>query len=163
MYIIKFLGAWYRNRKITRILKKTYKDEDIIAKLSYTFGVQFDQDWVGRVYAVVNPVIRDGQFNSEQAIEYTNQGRDNSEYVQHWVMERLILMDSFLKSNDLFDILTYEIRKIDSYGNNLLILSPITFNDFKQKAKNAAWELTLLGLTAGLIFACWGKLMRFFV
>lgn len=163
MHIYKFLISAYRNHRITKILRKSYKEDELIAKLSHTFGVQFDQDWAGRVYAVINPVIRDGKFNPEQTIEYTSSGRDNGEYIRQWVMERLILMDSFLKSNDLFDILTYEIREIDGYGNNLLILSPITLKETLTEAKKAGWELVGLGVVAGLLIGFWGKLVGLFV
>jgi hypothetical protein len=38
-------------------------------------------------------------------------------------------------ANNLFDLLTYELKKIDEYDNYLFIIKPITFDDCKKWTK----------------------------
>lgn len=148
MYIIKFLIAFIKNKRIQNALNDAYKNDSIIEKLSYTFGVQFRKDMIGRLYAVINPVIRDGQFQIEQTFEYTEAGYNNDEFVKKWMVERLLAMDAFLKTNNLFDILSYKLNKLDEYGNYLLILMPYTLENVKQTGKKALIEFIVL------IFIC---------
>lgn len=152
MNIIKFLVAEFHNYRITRILKRAIVEDELIAKLSHTFGVQFRTDWIGRIYAVINPAIQDGKFNPDQIFEYTESGPDNTEFIKRWTMERLIVMDSFLKINNLFDILTYDLRKLDEYGNYLLVISPVTLPNVLKYGKYAMYELIglmIIGATIG--------------
>ena len=49
--------------KIKRIINKVIAEEDLLNNLSKLFStnsyqVRFKQDWIGRIYAVVNPVSR---------------------------------------------------------------------------------------------------------
>lgn len=148
MYIIKFLIAFIKNKRIQNALNDAYKNDSIIEKLSYTFGVQFRKDMIGRLYAVINPVIRDGQFQIEQTFEYTEVGYNNDEFIKKWMVERLLAMDAFLKTNNLFDILSYKLNKLDEYGNYLLILMPYTLENVKQTGKKALIEFIVL------IFIC---------
>ena len=152
MYITKFFLTSWRNRKMQKLLNKAYAEDEIIAKLSYTFGVQFQKDWIGRVYAVINPVIRDGKFDVEQTLELTEMGYNNEEYTKKWAMERLIAMDTFLKTNNLFDMLSYKLDRVDEYGNYLFTLFPITLEPTLQAGRKALMEI--LGLSfLGII--CW--------
>lgn len=152
MYITKFFLTSWRNLKMQKLLNKAYTEDEIIAKLSYTFGVQFQKDWIGRVYAVINPVIKDGKFDAEQTLELTESGYNNEEYTKRWVMERLIAMDTFLKTNNLFDMLSYKLDKVDEYGNYLFTLFPITLEPVFQSGRKALIEVVGLGFL-GII--CW--------
>ena len=44
-------------------------------------------------------------------------------------MTRFNLIKDFIMANNLFDLLTYEIKKLDDYDNYLFIVKPITFDD----------------------------------
>jgi hypothetical protein len=50
-------------------------------------------------------------------------------------MFKLNLIKDFVIANNLFDILTYRIEKIDDYDNYLFIIEPITFDDAKKWTK----------------------------
>lgn len=162
MFISRFIISWARNYQVSKLLNRAYKDDEIIAKLSHTFGVQFNQDWIGRLYAVINPAIRDGKFYPEQTFEYTEKGYDTQEYVKSWTMERLMAMDNFLKTNNLFDMLTYDLRKLDDYGNHLFILSPITLPQTLQRSTAAIIEFILLLVAGGFIWLNWGNILSWF-
>lgn len=133
-------------------MAKAYKEDELISKLSYVFGVQFRIDRAGRLYAVINPAIRDGKYDPSQALEYTESGYDNTEHAKKWIMERLILIDNFIKANNLFDLLTYDIRAIDQNQNYLLVLSPITWEPVVDAARKIWIDLLAIGgLVAGAV------------
>lgn len=128
----------YRHIKYTKILKKIYKEEDLLDKMGKMLNSNIKIDWVGRVYTVLNPNLLD---KSEQIFEPTSNGYDNTKFIEKWVMERFIIISNFIKVNNLFDLLTYDIKKIDDYDNYLLILSPITWVDFKSSIKKLSFYL----------------------
>ena len=55
--------------------------------------------------------------------------------VEQWVMERLNVISKFIQANNLFELLSYSIKKIDNYDNYLFILEPITLKDCMKWSK----------------------------
>jgi hypothetical protein len=112
------------------MLKRVYEDEQLLRKFSELFGTEFRIDWVGRIYAVFNPnIINDELDVNSQIFEYGDRGLTNEPYIEKWVMTKLNLIEGFVMANNLFDMLTYEIKQIDEYDNYLFIIKPITFDD----------------------------------
>jgi hypothetical protein len=67
--------------------------------------------------------------------------------VEQWVMEKMLVISNFIQTNNLFDVLTYSIKKLDKYDNYLFVLEPITLqNCFK-------WSKWMAGLVGTLIIA----------
>lgn len=114
------------NIKYTKLLKRIYKDEDLLNKFSKLFETEFRIDWVGRLYAVINPSI--SEFNT-QIFEYGENGFSNNAYVEHYIMQRLNAVKDFIMANNLFDLLTYDIKRLDNHDNYLFVIKPITFDD----------------------------------
>lgn len=136
MIFYNFLKNLILNIKYTRILQKIYKDEDLLTKFSQLFGVEFRIDWVGRLYAVFNPNILNEKYDTTtQIFEYTDSGLSNAAYVEKYIMTKLNLIRDFIIANNMFDLLTYEIEKIDEYDNYLFVIKPITFDECKKWTK----------------------------
>jgi hypothetical protein len=94
------------------------------------FGSEFRIDWVGRVYAVLNPnIVNEKMDYNTQIFEYGENGLTNEPYVEKWIMTKFNVIRDFVMANNLFDLLTYELKKIDEYDNYLFIIKPITFDD----------------------------------
>ena len=130
MVFYSFIKNLLLNVKYTRLLKRIYSDEQLLNKFSQLFGTEFRMDWVGRIYAVFNPnIINDELDVNSQIFEYGENGLTNSPYIEKWIMTKLNIVKDFIMANNLFDLLTYEIKKIDDYDNYLFIIKPITFDD----------------------------------
>lgn len=130
MVFYSFIKNLLLNVKYTRMLKRVYEDEQLLKKFSELFGTEFRIDWVGRIYAVFNPnIINDALDVNSQIFEYSDRGLTNEPYIEKWVMTKLNLIEGFVMANNLFDMLTYEIKQIDEYDNYLFIIKPITFDD----------------------------------
>lgn len=154
MVLYKFITNFLLNIKYTKIIKKVYKDDDILNKLSQLFGTEFRMDWVGRIYTVINPNIVDNKFDvNTQIFEYGENGLSNEIYVERYIMFKLNLIKDFVIANNLFDILTYRIEKIDDYDNYLFIIEPITFDDAKRWTKifSITYGILLVLSVIGLI------------
>lgn len=149
--IYKFIKYLYLNIKYTNILKKVYINENILENLSLLFNTKFKIDWIGRIYTVINPNIIDKDFDiNTQIFEYDKDGLNNNAYVERWIMQRMNIADNFIQANNLFDLLTYEIRKLDEYDNYLFIIEPITLKDCLKYTKRFCILLTIL-IVIGLI------------
>lgn len=131
MIIYNFFKNLILNIKYTRLIKKVYKDENIISGLSELFKTEFKMDWVGRLYTIINPNIdENGNYSpNSQIFEYDENGLNNDKMVEQWVMERMVIVSNFIKVNNLFELLTYSIKKLDKYDNYLFIIEPITLQD----------------------------------
>ena len=140
MVFYSFIKNLILNIKYTRLLKKIYKDENLLERFSALFGVEFRMDWVGRMYTVINPnVLNDKLDVNTQIFEYGVNGLTNEPYVEKYIMTKLNLVKDFIMANNLFDLLTYEIKRIDYYDNYLFIIKPITFDDCKKWTKIFAY------------------------
>lgn len=136
MITYNFIKYLILNIKYTRILKRIYKDEQIPENLSKLFNTNFKIDWIGRMYTVINPNMIDGIYDtSSQIFEYNEYGLSNDAYVERFIMQKLNIASNYIKANNLFDLLTYEIKKLDEYDNYLFIIKPITLDDFVKNSK----------------------------
>lgn len=139
--------------RYTKILKKVYKDENLLDNLSSLFKVPFKMDWMGRVYAVFNPHVQDGVFNpNNQIYEYDENGLTNKAYIEAYIMNQLNIAKRFIQASNLFDLLTYKIKKIDDFDNYLFIMQSITYEDFKTATKRFLWMfLTICLIIVGFL------------
>lgn len=146
MVFYNFIKNLILNIKYTKLLKKIYKDEKLIERFSKLFGTEFRIDWVGRIYAVLNPNILNDKLDlNTQIFEYSETGFSNSPYIEKWIMTKLNIVKDFIMANNLFDLLTYELKRLDDYDNYLFIIKPITFDECKKWTK-------LFGIIYSILF-----------
>ena len=148
MVFYKFIKNLVLNIKYTKLLRKIYKDENLLDKFSKLFGVEFRIDWVGRIYTVINPnIINDKLDINTQIFEYGDNGLTNEPYIEKYIMTKFNIVKDFIMANNLFDLLTYEIKKIDEYDNYLFVIKPITFDECKK------WTKIFVGVYSAIIIA----------
>ena len=151
MFTYRFIKYLIMHIKYCKILNNVYKNENLLENLSALFKVQFRKDWIGRVYAVFNPHVQEGVFNpNNQIYEYTEQGLVNNAYVEAYILNQLNITKRFIKANNLFDLLTYRLEKIDENDNYLFIMEPITWDDCKKYSKRFAIFLATVGIIGGI-------------
>ncbi len=152
MIIYNFFKSLILNIRYTRIIKKVYKDENLLDGLSRIFKSNFKLDWIGRAYAVLNPNLdENGQYSpNTQIFEYGENGLNNERMIEQWVMERMTVVAEFIRTNNLFELLTYSIKKLDDYDNYLFILQPITLEDCLKWSKRFTILVSIL-LIIGII------------
>lgn len=141
MIIYNFFKNLILNIRYTRIIKRVFKEEGLLEGLSQIFKTDFKVDWIGRVYAVLNPNLdENGQYSpNTQIFEYGEDGLSNEKMIEQWVMERMVVVSEFISTNNLFELLTYSLKKLDNYDNYLFILEPITLQDCFKWSKRMMW------------------------
>lgn len=145
MVFYSFIKNLYLNVKYTKLLRQIYKDEDLLNRFSQLFGVEFRIDWVGRIYAVLNPNIISDQLDlNAQIFEYNENGLTNAAYLEKWIMTKFNIIKDFVMVNNMFDLLTYEINRLDEYDNYLFVIKPITFDECIKWTK-------IFGITYGIL------------
>lgn len=152
MIIYNFFKNLILNIRYTKIIKRVFKEERLLEGLSQIFKANFKIDWIGRVYAVLNPNLdENGQYSpNTQIFEYGEGGLNNERMIEQWVMERMVVVSEFIRANNLFELLTYSIKKLDKYDNYLFILEPITLQDCFKWGKRMMWlvgALIIVGIT----------------
>ena len=144
MFLYKFFRKLFQHLKYQRIIKEAYEREQLIAKISLLLGVQFKLDWINRLYAVVNPNIKDGKYKQEQIYEFDFDGNPyNNEWVTKWVMERMGVLRNFLQTANLFDVLEYKIKDLGNL-NYLIVFQPITLTFLLKSIRPAIIELLII-------------------
>ena len=117
--------------KYQKILRDVYDHTDFIKALSLSFKSEFRRDRINRLYTVVNPYIHNMGVTGNNIIY----GDDGVAIVDKWVMDNFIVIDSVLKNHDLFDIITYEITRLDDDLNFAVVLSNALLKDFLKVTK----------------------------
>lgn len=150
-HFIKYIVLYF---KYSKVVKEAFRKEDLLKKFSMLFGTEFRMDWVGRVYTVLNPMVQkmeDPTIGSGVAIyEFTESGQlSNRMWVEKWIMDHLYAAQQFMQNNNLFDIMNYDIERLDDNENYLFVLKPLYFNETKKWTK---WMAALVGvlLAAGI-------------
>lgn len=151
MITYRFIKYLMEHIKYCKILNDVYKNENFLNNLSSLFKVQFKKDWVGRVYAVFNPHVQEGIFNpNNQIYEYTERGLVNDAYVEAYILNQLNIAKQFIRANNLFDLLTYRLKKLDDNDNYLFIIEPITWDDCQKYSKRFVILLSVIGILGGI-------------
>ena len=111
--------------KESRSVGKVLHSEDFRNVLRRYLYVDFDEDWLGRVYGVINPLIDiDGKVNfNNQIIEIDGKNTNNNEYVKSFLYKQLSLMNELFKLEGLYNYVTMSIEHVGpSNGDNYLIV-----------------------------------------
>lgn len=154
----------FKTYKITKKLKKIYKEDDIVEKLSYITNINFKVDWVGRIYGIFNPLVNIPL--NERVFDGDNNKLLSLDFVNKYLLERLDIASKFITEQTLFDYLTLENVILDNQ-NSLIIITPMNLyedeildnknNDnikiskkFKKELKYSLLEIIFI--ITGLIF-----------
>lgn len=153
MFIYKFVVNLFRHIKYQRIISDAYKREQLIAKISTLLGVQFKLDWIKRLYAVINPNIKDGKYDPEQIYEFDTDGNlYNNEWITKWVMGRMNILRNFIQTENMFEVLEYKIRDLGDL-NYLIIFQPITLTPLLKSIKGAVFEFIVLLIICAFLYS----------
>lgn len=145
--------------KYKKTLQAIYWNERILVNFSRLFKSEFKQDWIGRIYTVINP--RSEHFDpiegsSTQIFEMLPDGTfDDTMFIEKYIMDKMNIASMMMKSNNLFELATYRISKLDDQDNWLFVIEPLPWQDLKKSAKRLGWfllALAALGVAALIIF-----------
>ena len=115
------------------------KDYDIISESLYSdafhivlkkyLNKDFKKDWIGRLYAVINPNIDiNGNLNFNNTIIELDDNRTNNEmYVHNWIYKQLRLIADIFKIENMYSYISLAIEHVGpKNADNYLIIFDIT-------------------------------------
>ena len=72
----------------------TFYSDQFSYVLKRYLNVDFKKDWIGRLYAVINPLIDiDGKMNFNNVIiELDDTNTNNNDYVKSWVIKQMSMI-----------------------------------------------------------------------
>lgn len=111
-------------------VSKVFYSNDFKLILNTYLNTRFRNDWIGRIYGVINPNINiNGNIDFSNTIIELNDNLTNDDlFVHNWIYRQLHLMSNALKikSSAFFDYIGMSIEKIEpSTQNNYLIIFDI--------------------------------------
>lgn len=135
----KILYNFFRYQKV---INNVVCAPEFIRALSSSFGVSFQKDRIGRLYTVINPYVQKIDINSNDIVY-----DQDKPVIDKWIMDKFILIDMVIKNHDLFDILTYDIVRVDDDMNYLLTISNALLKDALRIMKWIGGIATVLIIT----------------
>ncbi|MBQ1570582.1 MAG: hypothetical protein IIZ78_05605 [Clostridiales bacterium] len=143
--------------RYNRILKQVYANENFVENISRQMGVQFSVDRLNRVYAVINPHIqniKNTDGSSSMIYQYnTDNTMTNDLHIQKWIMEQLNISAMFIRETNMFELMTYELKKLDDDQNYLIVFENLYTKGFLKELKIYSIILPIL-LVATVLLLC---------
>lgn len=145
--------------KYQHYIKGIIKNEDIINKLSQQFGARFETDHIGRIWTVLNPHIQNmkpSDGTSSLIYQFNEDGSmTNDSAIEKWVMDQLNVANLFIQEHELWELLTYKLKRLDNDKNYLLVIQNIFTDGMLKEVKRyfvGLGVLAVLGIVAMCIF-----------
>jgi len=143
-------------RDYNKISDVLYGD-DFKTILKQYLHVDFDSDWLGRLYGVVNPMIDiNGKFNLNNSImQIDGESTNNNDQVQYWAYKQLKLIGELFKTNNLYTYIDMEISHVGpvTADNYLIVFDMISRKLFAQSIKKFILHISIYAIIAILLFA----------
>lgn len=110
--------------------------EFFIGLLQKYLNVKIQEDWIGRLYGVINPMINfKGQLDvNNMIIELDGENTNNKEYLKTWIYKQLNLIGDLFKLHGLYDYIDLEIKHVGPMNaDNYLIVFDIVSRKYLLK------------------------------
>lgn len=144
---VRVLTDWYHYRKDCDYVGDIVHSDDFKRVLSKYLFTNIKEDWIGRLYCVVNPNINEyGQFDiSRVVIEFDDYTTHNDEYVKTFIYKQLSLVRDLFRLHNLYDYLNLDLKRVGplSEDNFLVVISLVSLNKLL-KDLNSLFKHTIL-------------------
>lgn len=125
----------YKFYNVFATLHQFLKAYDIVAESLYSPGFltllkrylnkEFRKDWLGRLYAVINPNIDiNGKFNfNNTIIELDDERTNNDRYVENWIYKQMGLIADMFKIHNMYTYISVGIEHVGpENADNFLVI-----------------------------------------
>lgn len=138
------ISSLYRYLKIKSTIGEFIKSKEFQDILSKYLNTEFDEDWIGRLYGVINPYIdiNDNLNVSSVIVSIDGEQTNTKDQVEHWISKQLSLIYQLFKLQkvdmfNLFQEITIDLKHVGpkNHENYLIILDLVQRKDFANKFK----------------------------
>lgn len=153
--IYDFIYSGIQYHKDKNLIADTFYSDEFKLVLKKYLNVEFDKDWYGRLYSVINPNIDiDGNLNFNNVIiEIDGDDTNNNEYVMNWVYRQMNLVGTLFKIERLYDYIDVDFKHVGpaNQDNYLVIFDIVSRKIFADAVKKLLKRIFSLGVIAALI------------
>lgn len=139
--------------KVKRKISYFFYGEGFRVLIKQYLNGELREDWLGRLYCVVNPSIdKKGDFNiSSSIIEIDGENTNNKAYVENWFFKQMRLIGSLFKINNLYDYINYTIEHVgpENHDNFLLIFDIVERQRMSDNFKSFIKQFLIYAIIIG--------------
>ena len=157
--IYKLYNALYYTYKYIKdynYISDTFYSKEFKIVLKKYLNVDFDTDWLGRLYGVINPLIDiNGKIDvNNMIIVLDEEDTNNNDQVQYWAHKQLMLVSELFKIEKLYDYISLEFKHVgpDNADNYLLIFDMISRRLFSKYWKKVLGHIVFYALIVLCLF-----------
>lgn len=147
-----FFKSWIYYAKVKKSAGTVFYSEEFKTLMRKYLKVDLKEDWIGRLYGVINPTINEkGQLDfSSMVIELDGNDTNNSDWVNTWIYKQLNLVSQLFKIEHLYDFINLDIKHVGpvSMDNYLIVFDLIARKSFTNSAKSLLKNLSVLAVIA---------------
>jgi len=142
--IFDTLVSGYQYIKVNETIGKFIHSQEFKDILKKYLKIEFDEDWIGRIYGVINPLLDiDNKMDMNSVIvELDGDNTNNRIQVQNWLSKQLSLIYELFKlqhvnMENLFNEISIDCKHVGpkEYDNYLIILDLVRRQIFSSKFK----------------------------
>lgn len=111
------------------IISESFYSPEFNTLLKRYLNKEFKKDWIGRLYAVINPNLDiDGKLNfNNTIIELDDERTNNDRYVENWIYRQMGLLSDMFKLQNMYSYISVSIEHVGpKNADNFLVIFDIT-------------------------------------
>lgn len=147
---------------IIYIKDKTYVSDTLYSNefkyiLKQYLHIEFERDWIGRLYGVINPAINiNGNIDfNNMIIEFDDERTNNIDYVKNFIYKQMKLVQTLFKleNSGFFDYIGTDIRHIGptNQDNFLVIFDIVSRGHFTYQLKKTLKQIFIYIILISII------------
>lgn len=144
----RFVRSWYDYRKDKKYIGETFYSDAFKTVIKKYIKVDLREDWIGRLYGVVNPNIVNGKFDiSTMVFEVDGDNTNTNNHVKQWVYRQLQLIATLFKIEQLYDYISLEFKHVgpEEMDNYLIIFDMTSRQIFAKDSRSFICNLAFWG------------------
>lgn len=149
-----FASLFYYVRDNNRI-HDVFHGEQFRRLLKQYLNTDFNKDWLGRLYGVINPVIDiNGHFNiNNTIIEIDGNNTNNDEHIKTWIYRQMQIIGDVFRMHNLYDYIDLDIRHVgpQNFDNYLLVFDVVSRQQFTYALKRMLRHAVVLSVIASVV------------
>lgn len=126
--LYNFIKSSFDYHKAKKYVAETFYSNAFHKVIQKYLGVNLKEDWLGRLYGVANPNIKNGQWDvSSMIIEIDGENTNTDEGVKQWAFKQMQLIAELFKIEKMYDYISLEFKHVGPIEfDNYLIVFDIT-------------------------------------
>lgn len=137
-------------------ISETLYSKEFNTVLKRYLHTDFNRDWIGRLYGVVNPSIDiDGKLDiSGTIIEIDGASTNNIEYLKNWIFTQMQLISNLFKVSKLYDYIGVDIKHVGPINadNYLVVFDVVSRRETSYWMKRVLLQFIIYVVIALTIF-----------